>query len=74
VDDASDTDVDELLEQVDNDSNNDNDLLDSEVQLPPEYYRAKAANLDVGRLRQKRYSPKTQDRLDWVKYHHDQFS
>ncbi|KAH8587491.1 hypothetical protein B0O99DRAFT_641511 [Bisporella sp. PMI_857] len=28
------------------------------------------SNLDVGRLRQKRYNPNTQGRLDWVKEHH----
>ncbi|KAH6671924.1 hypothetical protein B0J14DRAFT_594733 [Halenospora varia] len=37
------------------------------------HYLAAEANLDVQRLRQKRYSPKTQRRLDWVKDHHDQY-
>jgi hypothetical protein len=40
-------------------------LSDDEGQRPPEYYLAESENLDVKRLRQGRYSPKTQDRLDW---------
>lgn len=35
-----------------------------EEQLPPEYYLQEAESLDVSQLRQKRYSPKTQERLD----------
>ncbi|KAH8585358.1 hypothetical protein B0O99DRAFT_679450, partial [Bisporella sp. PMI_857] len=72
VDTASDTDSEASLEEIDSDTNND-DLFDDEVRHPPEYYLAASANLDVGRLRQKRYSPKTQDRLDWVKDHHDRY-
>ena len=37
---------------------------DKEEQLPPEYYLQEAESLDVSQLRQKRYSPKTQERLD----------
>ena len=35
-----------------------------EGQLSPEEYLAKAEQLDVSQLRQKRYSPKTQEKLD----------
>ena len=70
---TSDTDSESLLEVDNNTDNDDDDLFDGEVRHPPEYYLAASANLDVGRLRQKRYSPKTQGRLDWVKDHHDQY-
>jgi hypothetical protein len=74
ADTASDTDLDSPLEEVNsNTDDDDDDLFDDEVRHPPEYYLAASANLDVGRLRQKRYSPKTQGRLDWVKDHHDQY-
>jgi len=57
---ASDTGSESLLEEVDNNTDNDdNDLFDGEVWHPPEYYLAVLANLNIGRLRQKRYSPKT---------------
>ena len=69
-DSETDTDLDSLLAEEDNDD--DDDLFDDEVRHPPEHYRANAANLDVQRLRQKRYSPKTQAQLDRVKEHHDQ--
>jgi hypothetical protein len=70
---TSDTDSESLLEEVNNNTDNDDDdLFDGEVRYPPEYYLATSSNLDVGRLRQKRYSSKTQGRLDWVKDHHDQ--
>jgi hypothetical protein len=72
VDTASDTDSDSPLEEVNN-TDDDDDLFDDEVRHPPEYYLAASANLDVGRLRQKRYSPKMQGHLDWVKGHHDQY-
>jgi hypothetical protein len=39
-------------------------LEDEEEQLSPEYYLQEAEALDVSQLRQKRYSPKTQERLD----------
>jgi hypothetical protein len=39
-------------------------LSDNEELRPLEYYLAKALNLGVKRLRQRRYSPKTQERLD----------
>jgi hypothetical protein len=57
---TSDTDLESLLEEVDNNTDNDDgDLFDGEVRHPPEYYLAASSNLDVGRLRQKRYSRKT---------------
>jgi hypothetical protein len=57
ADTASDTDLDSPLEEVDSSTDDDDDLFDDEVRHPPKYYLAAAANLDVGRLRQKRYSP-----------------
>lgn len=68
---VSDTDLESSLEEVDSNTDEDNNLFDNEVRQPPEYYLAIAANLNVRRLRQKRYSPKTQSHLDWVKDHHD---
>jgi hypothetical protein len=53
------------------DSDSDASLFEDEVRHPPEYYLTAAAKVDVRRLRSRRYSPKTQDRLDWVKEHHD---
>ncbi|KAN0101626.1 hypothetical protein V8E51_012136 [Hyaloscypha variabilis] len=57
--------------EIDDDDSDSDDasLFDDEVQHPPEHYLTKAANLDVQRLRQQRYDPKTQNRLDWVKDH-----
>ena len=66
------TGLDGVLEEIDSNTD-DNDLFDDEVRHLPEYYLAAESNLDVGRLRQKRYSPKTQMRLDWVKDHHHQY-
>jgi len=65
--DDNDTDDTEIQSDMLDESDTDDDLSDDEGQHPPEYYLAEAANLDVKRLRQRRYSPKTQDRLDWVK-------
>ncbi|CAI7602552.1 unnamed protein product [Penicillium pancosmium] len=39
-------------------------LDDEDEQLSPEYFLREAESLDVSQLRQKRYSPKTQERLD----------
>lgn len=44
---------------------------DEEEQLPPEYYLHEAESLDVSQLRQKRYSPKTQERLDETQHFWD---
>ncbi|KAH7379041.1 hypothetical protein BKA64DRAFT_698284 [Cadophora sp. MPI-SDFR-AT-0126] len=71
ADSGTDTDLDSLL--IEEDTDNDDDLFDDEVRHPPGHYRANAANLDVQRLRKKRYSPKTQIQLDRVKEHHDQY-
>ncbi|OQD77334.1 hypothetical protein PENANT_c114G05410 [Penicillium antarcticum] len=46
---------------------------DEEEQLPPEYYLQEAESLDVSHLRQKRYSPKTQERLDETQDFWDRF-
>jgi len=71
ADSGTDTDLDSLLAEENSDDGN--DLYDNEVRYPPEHYRAKAANLDVQRLRQRRYSPKTQAQLDRVKEHDEQY-
>jgi len=71
ADSGADTDLDSLL--AEEDSDDEDDLFDDEVRHPPEHYRANAANLDVQRLRQRRYSPKTQAQLDRVKEHHEQY-
>ena len=55
--------------EIDDDSDDDASLFDDEVRHPPEHYLTAAANLNVQRLRHQRYSPKTQERLDWVKEH-----
>jgi hypothetical protein len=65
-DDTDDTDDTEILPD---ESDSEACSSDEEGPRPPEYYLAEAANLNVKRLRQRRYSPKTQDRLDWVKDH-----
>jgi hypothetical protein len=67
TDDTSDTEI--LSNKSDGDTDGEAWLSDDEEQRPLEYYLAEASNLDVKRLRQRRYSPKTQDRLDWVKDH-----
>jgi len=67
TDDTEDTEV--LPDESDGDTDDEAWLFDDECRRPPEYYLAEAASLDVKRLRQRRYSPKTQDRLDWVKDH-----
>lgn len=51
-------------ETSDNESDSDDDDLHDEGQLSPEEYLAIAEKLDVTQLRQKRYSPNTQDKLD----------
>ncbi|CEJ62232.1 hypothetical protein PMG11_10738 [Penicillium brasilianum] len=48
-------------------------LEDEEEQLSPEYYLQEAEALDVSQLRQKRYSPKTQERLDETQDFWDRF-
>ncbi|KAG9242359.1 hypothetical protein BJ878DRAFT_583873 [Calycina marina] len=65
------TDTDLVSSVAEEESDDDDDLFDDELRHPPEHYRANAANLNVQRLRQQRYSPKTQAQLDRVKEHHD---
>ncbi|KAJ5267492.1 hypothetical protein N7478_010477 [Penicillium angulare] len=48
-------------------------LDDEEEQLSPEHYLREAESLDVSKLRQKRYSPKTQERLDETQDFWDRF-
>lgn len=50
----------------------DGDWLRNEEEYPPEHYIEEEANLDPSRLRQRRYSPRTQEKLDWVKEHWEQ--
>jgi hypothetical protein len=69
----TDTNLDSVLAKEDSD-NDDDDVFDDKVRHPLEHYRAKAANLDVQRLRQKRYSPKTQAQLNRGKEHYNQYN
>jgi hypothetical protein len=71
ADTASDTDLDSPLEEVNNNTDDNDNLFNDEVQHLPKYYFAALANLNVGRLWQKHYSPKTQGCLDWVKNYYD---
>ncbi|EGE80241.2 hypothetical protein BDDG_03182 [Blastomyces dermatitidis ATCC 18188] len=57
---------------ISDDENSDDDgewLQNQEEEHPPEYYLQLAASLDTSKLRQLRYSPNTQARLDWVEEH-----
>lgn len=75
ADTANDTNSESPLKGMDNNTDdNDDELFDGEVRHPPKYYIAVLANLDVGRLRQKQYSYKTQSCLDWVKDYYNQLS
>jgi hypothetical protein len=65
---TSNSDTDSPLE-IDDDTDDDASLFDDEVRHPPEHYLIAAANLDVQRLRQQRFSKKTRDRLEVVKEH-----
>jgi hypothetical protein len=62
TDDTNDTEI--LSDESDGDTDGEAWLSGNEEQRPPEYYLAEASNLDLKRLRQRRYSPKTQERLD----------
>jgi hypothetical protein len=66
ADSASDDNTDSIFEESDDIMDNEELLFDDEERHTPEHYSSAAANLDVTRLRQKRYSPRTQKRLDWV--------
>ena len=53
------------INNSDDNSSNDSILdFEEERELPAEYYLPEAEYLDVSRLQQKRYSPRTQDKLD----------
>jgi hypothetical protein len=69
TDSTTDDGTDSLFEESDDSTDDEEWLFDDEERHPPEHYLNAAANLDVARLRQKRYSPRTQERLDWVKEH-----
>ena len=58
-------------ESEDSDDENDSrdDSYTDEGQRPPEHYLAEAEGLDVSQLRQKRYSDKTQEKLDETVMH-----
>ncbi|EER29788.1 hypothetical protein CPC735_000440 [Coccidioides posadasii C735 delta SOWgp] len=47
----------------------DGDWLCNEEEHPPEHYLEEEANLDPSSLQQQQYSPRTQEKLDWVKEH-----
>jgi hypothetical protein len=66
---TSDDDTDSLFDESDDSSDDEEWLFDDEERHPPEHYLSEAATLDVTRLRQRRYSPRTQGRLDWVREH-----
>ena len=51
-------------DEDESESEDDLPMEDEEKQLPPEHYLQEAECLDVSQLRQKRYSPRTQDKLD----------
>jgi hypothetical protein len=63
-DDESVSDPESDREESDDESDSDDDDLHDEGQLSAEEYLAIAENLNVSQLRQKRYSPNTQDKLD----------
>ena len=62
TDDIDDTEV--LSNKSDSNTDSEACLSDDKGPRPLEYYLAEAVSLDVKRLRQRRYSPKTQERLD----------
>lgn len=54
-----------------NKSNSDDDDLHDEGQLPIAKYLAIVENLNISQLRQKRYSPNTQNKLDEIREYWD---
>jgi hypothetical protein len=58
----------------DDDTDDEASLFNDEEEYSLKHYLAKSAGLDVLRLRQRRYAPKTQARLNWVKEHWDQYA
>lgn len=65
-DDESEKDLDS--EDSDSDEEEDHFLYEDEVEHPPEYYLAAADTLDVSQLRQQRYSPRTQEKLEETRH------
>ncbi|KAK2763710.1 hypothetical protein FQN54_009326 [Arachnomyces sp. PD_36] len=65
--DGSDIESNSDLEVDSEDSDDPDDDLFDEGQLPPEHYLDEAKRLDVSRLRQKRYSDSTQKKLDEIR-------
>jgi hypothetical protein len=63
-DSATDLDPDSDSEDLDDESDSKDDKAVNKGQLSPEEYLAKAEQLDVSQLQQKRYSPTTQEKLD----------
>lgn len=63
------SDTDSLPENSDDDTDDEASLFEGEERHPPEHYLGREANLDVKRLRQKRYDDKTTNRLNWVNEH-----
>lgn len=61
----------EFESEDESESEDDLALDDEEKQLPPEHYLQEAECLDVSLLRQKRYSPRTQDKLDETREYWD---
>ncbi|KAJ5111736.1 hypothetical protein NUU61_001366 [Penicillium alfredii] len=59
--------------ESDDESDDDSILGDEEEQPTPEYYLQEAENLDVSQLRQQRYSPRTQNKLDETRDYWDRF-
>ncbi|KAL3429111.1 hypothetical protein BDV09DRAFT_200914 [Aspergillus tetrazonus] len=59
----SNSDLEDSEESDDDNEQNEESVVD-EGEMPIEHYRAKAENLDYSRLRQKRYSDTTQEKLD----------
>ncbi|OGE48455.1 hypothetical protein PENARI_c028G03021 [Penicillium arizonense] len=60
-------------DEDESESEDDFPMEDEEKQLPPEHYLQEAECLDVSQLRQKRYSPRTQDKLDETRDYWDRF-
>ncbi|KAJ5776688.1 uncharacterized protein N7511_001699 [Penicillium nucicola] len=60
-------------DEDESESEDDMPMEDEEKQLPPEHYLQEAECLDVSQLRQKRYSPRTQVKLDETRDYWDRF-
>ena len=61
---------DSVFDESDPNTEDDTSLSDDDCALPPpKHYLEMGENLNVGRLRQDRYSPDTQKQLDRVKEH-----